>query len=127
MRAYSERQVDASTREDRYAAMLVDRIEPWQDVHGFAPLLLEVLALELGTLVDNHVLRSNALLENPLNGRLADMDARPCQLVGDLHLAQCRAEQLGPHQRRSERSPGTDSPAFLSEAANRHRPYEARS
>ncbi len=44
--------------------MLIDRAEPWQDVHGLAPFLLEVRAVELGALIDNHVFRSNTLLEH---------------------------------------------------------------
>jgi len=36
------------------------------------------------------------LLENPLNGGLADMDRGPGQLVRDLHLTQRRTKQLDP-------------------------------
>ena len=36
--------------------MFADRSEPRQDIHRLAPLLLEVLALELAALVDNQVL-----------------------------------------------------------------------
>jgi len=36
------------------------------------------------------------LFENPLNGRLANMEACSGQPISDLHLAQCGTEQLDP-------------------------------
>jgi hypothetical protein len=52
------------------AAVLVDGAEAWLDVPLFAPLLLEVSALEHGALVDNQVFGTYAFLEpNPIERR----------------------------------------------------------
>jgi len=55
---------------DSDAAMFADRSEPQLDVPLFAPLLLEVSAVEHGALVDNQVFGTDALLEpNPIERR----------------------------------------------------------
>jgi hypothetical protein len=48
----------------RDAAMLADSAKPRQDIHGLAPGLPEVNAVELGSLIDNQVFRSDSLSEH---------------------------------------------------------------
>ena len=43
--------------DDSDAPVLADGTEPRQDVHGFAPDILEVNAVEFGSLIDNQVFR----------------------------------------------------------------------
>ena len=50
--------------DDGDAAMLVDRTEPRQDVFGLAPGLFEVLALELGALINDQVFGLYSLREH---------------------------------------------------------------
>ena len=61
------------------------------------------------------------LLQDALDSRPADMYACPCQLVGNFHLAKCRAEQLDLLTRRSERNPEIGSRVLESERANHRR------